>query len=49
MNKSLSNICKIAHDKEAKSSNYLLKSNNYLLKNYTFNIKCTNFNANLLF
>jgi hypothetical protein len=39
----------IAHVKETKYSNFLLKNNNYLIKSYIFKIKCTSFNTNLLF
>jgi hypothetical protein len=45
----LSNMCKIAHVKITKNSNYLLKNNNYLFKSYTFNKKCTISHTNLLF
>jgi len=46
--KGLSNMCNIAHVKETKISNFLLKNYNYLIKNYIFNIKRSSSNANLL-
>jgi hypothetical protein len=42
-------MCKIAHVKVTKNSNYLLKNTNYLFINYTFNKKCTSFHTNLSF
>ena len=41
-------MCNIAHIKETKISNFLLKKYNYLIKNYIFNIKRSSSNANLL-
>jgi hypothetical protein len=49
MSMGFSNMCKIAHVKVTKNSNYLLRNTNYLFKSYTFNKKCTSSHTNLLF
>jgi len=41
-------MCNIAHVKETKISNFLLKNYNYLIKSYIFNIKRSSSNTTLL-